>query len=105
MTGTDMHEVHAQAIENGAELWKPVEAGLAVSPVVVLSPVAANFLKVGQRHALRPVVDRLPLRPSTSAQAISQVIQLGLWHIDSERHQLFAHGTVSSGQGESRPGA
>jgi hypothetical protein len=65
-----------------AQLLERVELGLHPPPVVAVGPVAAQLLDVGERDALAPVVDRFPLRPSGAAQAVGEVVEVGLRDVD-----------------------
>ena len=54
----------------GVVNWsKRLSCGLAGPPVVAVGPVLADVLDVGQRRALRPVVDQFALGPAGVAQA------------------------------------
>ena len=85
-----MQEVDRQALELGGVLLDLVQRRLGSSPVVVLTPVLAQFLQVGQRDALRPVGDGLRLGPAGTGQALAQVAELLLLDVDTERGDVGA---------------
>ena len=58
----------AEAVDLGPELAELVELRLAAPPVVAVAPVRAQRLHLGQGRALRPVVDRLALRPARAVK-------------------------------------
>ena len=75
-------EVDVQAIDLGHELRKPVEISLPRGPVVVVKPVVANLLGVGEGHSLVPVMcralvgtDGFGIRPPRPLQAGRKVVQ------------------------------
>ena len=78
----DVDEVDADVIDLRLKLRKAIQPCFARAPVVFLEPVLANLLRIGERQALRPVIDALALGPSGSAQASLQVSLLypaGTW--------------------------
>ena len=89
--GPHVQEVDAEPVDLGAELREPVERGFSGPPVVVVGPVPAQLLRVRERDPLRPVVDRLGLGPARAAQALGQVVQLGLRYVDGERRDVGGH--------------
>ena len=90
-----VNEVDAQALDGGLELGKAVHQRLTGRPVVVLRPVTAKLLSVGQRDALAPVVGRFGFRPSGGGQAALQVLQVCGRHVDGEGFDC-AHGCCGS---------
>ena len=58
-----------------AQLLVAVELGLDAPPVVVVAPRGAQLLHVGQRDALRPVVDGLPLGHRVRREPVPQVVE------------------------------
>ena len=63
-------EVNTEAVDLGAEMVEPIQQRFADPPVIVLSPVLADFLHVRQRDALRPILDQLCLGPPGVAQPL-----------------------------------
>jgi hypothetical protein len=84
-------EMDAEAVNPGLELRKAVEPGFARAPVVFLKPIPADLLRIGERKALRPIVDTFPFRPSGGTQPALQVIQLIIGGGNFERRYLIAH--------------
>src|SRR5205807_10252101 len=84
-------EVDAEPVDRGAELREGVQAGLRPPPVVLVGPVAAQVAHVGERDPLGPVVDRLGLGPSRPPEALVEVSEDGVGHIDPKRRDVGAH--------------
>src|SRR5260370_7935313 len=61
----DMQEMDVEAVDGGLVLAPIVQHRLAAAPVVAVTPVIDQRLDLGERGALSPVVDCLPLRPSS----------------------------------------
>src|SRR5262245_8858841 len=83
--------VGAPAAQLGTELRELVEAGFGGVEVVAVSPIAAELLRVRERHALRPVVDGLPLRPARPRQALAQIADGGVTQLDAEVRDVARH--------------
>ncbi len=90
-------EVDAQPQGLLAELRKGVEAGLPRAPVVLLAPVGAHLLEVGERDALGPVRHGLRLGPARRAQPPAQVVELLVAGVDPEGLGLAHRGSSRSG--------
>jgi hypothetical protein len=88
---TDVEEVDLEPVDLGAELGQRVQARLARPPVVTVGPVRAQLLQVGKRDALRPVVDRLAVRPAGAVKALTKIVELCLRNLDPERRDLVGH--------------
>jgi hypothetical protein len=87
----DVQEVDAEAVEHRPELGQPVEAGLGRAPVVAVGPVPAQLPDVGERRALRPVVDGLRLRPPRAVEPIAQVDEGSLGDVEPEGLHRVGH--------------
>ena len=64
---------------------KGVQPRLALAPVVLGRPVASEVLHERERHALRVVLDGLPLGESRRGDARPQVLEIRLRDLDRER--------------------
>ena len=84
MRRAGVDEVDAEPVDLGRELRKAIERRLALPPVVLLAPVAADFLDPFQRRALAPVVDQLGLRPARVAQTRFQISEHGIGNLDAK---------------------
>ncbi len=91
MRGADMQEVDVQPVDRGQELREVVQPRVGGRPVVVLKPVPAQFLEVGQRRALRPVAHSLRVRPPGPAQPFAQVRDVGVGDVNLERPDVIVH--------------
>ena len=80
-----MNEMSVQSICIGDELRQRVQSFLALGPVVIRSPVACELLHHRDRHALRIVGNRLPLRPPCCDDSPTQLGELRLGKIDLKR--------------------
>ena len=74
----DAEAVGRADVGHEAQLLEAVQLGLDPAPVVAVGPVGAQLLDVGERDALRPVVDGLPLRPAGAGEPLAQVVEVGL---------------------------
>ena len=92
----DVQEVDREPVERRAELRQRVEPGLGSPPVVLLGPVAAEVLQVGERDALRPVRHGLALGPARSPQPLAQVVEVLLGDLEAELRQLIGHRAARS---------
>jgi hypothetical protein len=73
MRRANVEEMDAEPVDHSAELRQGVQPGLGSAPVVLVGPVVAELPQVGARHALRPVVNRLGLRPAGALETFAQV--------------------------------
>ena len=80
-----MDEVNVDAIDGGDELVEAVQSRLSIAPVVLVAPIAAHVLDPGQRRALAPVVDGLGVGPPGLGEAMAQIVERVLRHVDSKR--------------------
>jgi hypothetical protein len=76
--------MNVQPIDLGDEVRQGVELRLAVTPVIVRLPVARQLLHERERHALRVVRHRLPLRPPRRHDTSTQVLQGLVRNVDLE---------------------
>src|SRR5262249_18420656 len=72
-------------VDRGDELRKRVQPRLGLAPVVFLAPVADELLQPGELRALRAIGDRFLVRPSRRVDALAQVVERRLRHLDLER--------------------
>jgi hypothetical protein len=77
-----------KSVDLVGELRKTIELCLAMAPVVVFSPIAADLLNPLQRRTLPPVVDQLSLRPTGLLQPGLQVVQ----HVVPDSDTEWLHG-------------
>ena len=68
-------------------LRKLVEPRFGGPPVVVVGPVTASLLHVGEWNALGPVVDRFPIGPPGAPQPVAQIAEIGRRNFDAKRFQ------------------
>jgi len=105
----DVQEVDVEAVDRRAVLIKSVQHRLAAAPVVVGPPVVHERAQLGERHALRPVADRLAFRPARPCQTLPQVIESALRRVVGERRDRgireCAPHTGQTGRGDRRRGA
>jgi hypothetical protein len=79
-----------QPVDLGDELRQVVQPRLALTPVIVASPVSGQVLHHLERHALRVVADRLALRPPGRGYAPAQVGELRLRETHRERAEVLS---------------
>ena len=105
MTRADVNEVNVDAIDRRYELRKGIELGLGFTPVVVRSPIPHHFLEFCELHALRPVIDRLPIRPSRGNDAPAEIDELIVRNVDAERADCAVFGCGSRILGKQAQGS
>ena len=85
MARADVDEVNVEPVDRRHELRIGIELGLRLSPVVVRSPVAHEFLKLREPHALRSITDSLAVGPPRREDAAPEVNEHLLGNLDAER--------------------
>src|SRR5512132_1145735 len=90
MTRADAEEMDRLSVDLGQELGVLVQFSFGGTPVVAVSPVADQLLKVRGRDAATPVLHQV-VRPAGLGQTAMQVLELRLRHVDLERTDLAAH--------------
>ena len=85
-----VNEVDVETVDGRGELREAVEVGFAGAPIVVVQPVVAQFVGVGEGQSLAPVVRCFGVRPACFAQALAQVVKFIVADVDSEVAD-FAH--------------
>src|SRR3954447_2307189 len=83
-----MDEVDVEPVGLGDELRQGVQPGRAPLPVVVGRPVAREILHRRERHALRVVVDGLPLGPARCRDTPAEVLEGFVRKVDVEGPDL-----------------
>ena len=76
MFGTNVNEVNVEPVDLGQELRQGVQLRLHLAPIVIGCPIARELLNHRQRHALRVIRDRFPLRPARHRQALAQLVEI-----------------------------
>ena len=76
----DVHELDVQTVDFGDELWVRIESRLAATPVVLGTPVLANFAGIRQRNTLAPIARGFAFWPAGLGEALCEIIEFGLWH-------------------------
>ena len=89
---TLVDEVNIDAGDVGDVLVESVERRFTLSPVVLVRPVAAHVLQVGERYALGPVGDHLRVGPARLSEPGAQVVENVIGHVDGEGSDLVTHG-------------
>ena len=92
--GLDVDEVDVHAVDLGRELGQGIERGLERAPVVVGRPVARQLLDRRQLHALRPIGDELLAGQARRGEALAQVVEVGLRHLDVEGADVGGGGVL-----------
>src|SRR5262249_33919618 len=84
VTRPDVDEVNVDSVYRSHELRQGVELRLRFPPVVVRLPVARQFPHWRQLRALRPISDRLLVRPACRRQASTEVDERLFRNLDAE---------------------
>src|SRR5580692_3653589 len=79
-----MNKVDVLPVDLGLALRERVQPRLARAPVVVGRPVSGEFPERDELHALRPVGDELPGGPARVGDALPEVGDRLVRHIDPE---------------------
>ena len=79
-----MDEMDPDAIEQGAEMRKPVELTFSRSPVETVGPVPKQAAEIVEVCSLRPGGERRRVGPARPADARLEVIENLLSYGDSE---------------------
>src|SRR6266851_1701411 len=87
-----MQKVDADAIQVGVELRESVEPGFDSAPVVIARPIFADFLHVLEGNPLRQIRNGLQVGPARSAQALFQILEIRVAHMNLEPLDFIAHG-------------
>ena len=105
----DVQEVNVEAVDLGAILVEAVQRRLAAPPVVARPPVLHERAQLGERHALRPIRDRLAFRPARVRQALPQIVEGALRRVIAEGSDGGTRGCApyvpEPGRGDGRCGA
>jgi hypothetical protein len=73
MLRAHVDEVNVEPVDLGNEIRQGIEPGLNLAPVVVLRPIAGEFLHRCKLHALRCVLDRFLLGPVRRLDATPEI--------------------------------
>ena len=82
----------AESVDVRSKLREGIQPSLGRPPVVSVRPVGAEVLEICERDALRPVVDRLRLRPARLPKAGTKVGEVTIGDVDAKRAHLVVHG-------------
>ena len=91
LTGPDVQEVDALAVDLGDELRVGVELRLGGAPVILRAPVPGELFQVTKRHAAVPPHAGQFAGPAGVGEPVVQVIQVGLGDLDAEGPDAVAH--------------
>ena len=80
----DVDEVDVHAVDGRLELREGVQLRLALAPVVIRRPIADEFLELRELRALRLIGDRLLVGPAGRREALLQVGEVRVRHMDAE---------------------
>ena len=78
-------KLDVEAVDLGDELRQRVQPCLTMAPDVTGAPVFADFLDVGERGALAPILGCLALGPTGIGQAAAQIGDGGFRNLETER--------------------
>ncbi len=102
MRGADVRELDVQPVDLGDELRQSVDLRLGLAPVVPGAPVLDERAELCQLGALRPVADRLPIRPPRLLHAPSKLVELLLRDPDAKGTDSGTSPRVARGGGARR---
>ncbi len=84
MVRADMDEMNVETVDFCNEVRQGLQLGLALAPVILCRPIACEFLRGYELHALRFIGDRFPLRPLCRVDAATQIHERLLGKLDDE---------------------
>src|SRR5215831_5696690 len=87
MRRANVQEMDLETIDLRAVLGKAVQPHLAAAPVIVRAPILDERTKPGERHTLRPICNRLTLRPPHARQSLVQIVEGALRRAKGEGHE------------------
>ena len=90
-----MHEVDIDTVDLGQMMTILVELIFAAPPVIAGPPMFDDGFDIIERNALRPVVNRLGIRPAHMAQPDIQIVQRGLRDINIIVSDFVTHNMSS----------
>src|SRR5919205_2955523 len=73
MLRTHVNEMNVESVDLGDEVWQCLQSRLTLTPVVICSPIAREFLHRRELHALCCVVDGFLLGPLRRVDASPQI--------------------------------
>ena len=89
----DMEEMDVEPVDRREIIGQRIQPRLDAAPVIVVAPIGRQFLRIGERDALIPVVDRFLLGPARPRQPVFQIVERRLRHIDGEAADIVdVHG-------------
>ena len=94
----NVYEINVEPVDLGHKLRQSVQLRLAFAPIVVLGPIAREFLHRRELDALRFIRDRFPVRPPRCVYALAQFSQFRIRHIDAERADRVTGGWTRCGR-------
>lgn len=86
-------EVDSNTIHLGAEVLERVEVFFLSGPIKLVLPIAAQLFQVFEICSVVPARTFDIIRPASTRQAISKIVQCGLLYVDPKRlncHLVFA---------------
>ena len=79
-----MDEMDVDAVDIGDEVRIGVDPALDLSPVVLVEPVVGELLDRRELHALRCIVDQLPVGPSRGRDTALHVGKFIIGRVEAE---------------------
>jgi hypothetical protein len=74
----DVDEVDVEPVDLGDEVRQGAQLRLGLAPVVLVRPVAREFLRYPLLHALRVIFDEFRVRPAGGPDARAQFLEVGV---------------------------
>src|SRR6478752_5648347 len=81
---TDMEKMDVLTIDSRGELWVSIEPCLGGPPIVIIPPVAREFLNIWQRRAIAPPYSWQLIQPGGAIETLVQIIEFRLRNGDGE---------------------
>src|SRR4051794_11971620 len=84
MFRANVDEMDVETVDLGDELWQGVEPRFHLPPVVFGPPIAHYLLEFCELYALRPIINRLLVRPAGRGDTSAKIAELLLRNRDVE---------------------
>ena len=91
MRRTHVQKLEIEAVDFGDELAVRIQLRFASPPILLATPVLADFTRVCERYALAPIVRSFALRPTGECKTLFQIVEFRLGHVECEWTNGGAH--------------
>lgn len=96
MLGANVHEMKVEPVDFGDEVRHRVDLRLALAPIVLVRPVLRELLHGCELDTLRCIRYLFAVGPLRCADALAQIGEVGLRHLEMKRTNsgVVGHGAL-----------